>query len=89
LLHVKPALRQISRSVGGLRGAQRAQQVAHVLRAVGHAGDLALDAQLVVAGQLDGAVLLHQLDDLRASIGGLGRKTICISFGPASIFSTP
>ena len=46
-------------------------------------GDLALDAQLVVAGQLDVPVLLHQLDDApAASIGGLGRKRHAHQLGP-------
>jgi hypothetical protein len=40
-------------SMSKATSAQRPQQVAHELGAVGRLGDLALDAQLVVAGQLD------------------------------------
>src|SRR6188472_3620226 len=60
----RPGANSVVMESGSLRrGSERAQHVANELRAVLRLGRLALDAQLVVAGQLDVAVLLHQLDD--------------------------
>ncbi len=62
--------------------AQGAQHVAHELHAVFHLGQRALDAQLLVARELDVLVLLDELDDahrldrrvrLEADVGDAGR----------------
>jgi hypothetical protein len=65
------------------------QQFAHELRAVLRVGQLALDAQLVVAASLMCRFFCTSAMIAIGSIGGLGRKLMFISFGPASILATP
>src|SRR4051812_27053135 len=60
----RPGANSVDMGSGGWRScgrAERAQHVADELGAVFRFFGFALDAQLVVAGQLDVAVLLHQL----------------------------
>src|SRR5947207_8781753 len=52
-----------SRGLGHFRLSQRAQHVPHHLRAIAHVHQGFLDAQLLVARELDVLVLLHELDD--------------------------
>jgi hypothetical protein len=71
------------------RLAQAAQHIAHHLGAVLGVLQLAFDAQLLVARQLDVLVLLDQVMMFMGSIGGWGLKVMLITPGAASTFTTP
>ena len=82
-------VRRLSEGGLGQRLPEPAQDIAHQLCPVLGLLQLALDAQLLVARQLDVLVLLDELDDAIGSIGGWGLKVMLITPGAASTFTTP